>query len=123
MMSYEHKEALGKIFRGYVNILGNPQSQYRKEAAVQVAEALEELKAAGTSFEQLISEASYGGQTAGNGVQELLMLTDDGMERFIQFIRGFEVSAYDDEEDMSDIAEEQIRIAKWVKEHKKELIR
>ena len=45
------------------------------------------------------------------------------MERFIGFIRGFEVSAYDDEEDMSDIAEEQIRIAKWVKEHKKELIR
>lgn len=113
-MVYEHKEILGKLYRAYINARLNPQSQYRKDAAVNMSEALAELQASGTSFQQLMADDS---------VQELLMLTDAGMQHFVEFIQGFITSGYDDERDMSDIVDEQIRIAQWVKEHREELIR
>ena len=112
-MSYEQKEVLGKLFRGYVNIRLNPQSQYRKDAAVQMSEALNELQTFGISFDEQIKSE----------MKELLMLTDNGLQQFIEFVRNFMVSGYSEESDMSDIMDEQIRIARWVNEHKKELIR
>lgn len=112
-MSYEQKEVLGKLFRGYVNIRLNPQSQYRKDAATQMSEALNELQTSGISFDEQIKSE----------MKELLMLTDNGLQHFIEFVRNFMVLGYSDESDMSDIMDEQIRIAKWVNEHKKELIR
>ncbi|MBQ3611878.1 MAG: hypothetical protein IJA01_06385 [Firmicutes bacterium] len=113
-MSYEQKEAIGKLFRGYVNIRLNPQSQYRKDADVQMSEALNELQASGISFDAYADDGS---------LQELLMLTDGGIKAFIDFVHQFMACGYDDRDDMSDIVDEQIRIAGWVKEHKKELIR
>lgn len=112
-MSYEQKEVLGKLFRGYVNIRLNPQSQYRKDAATQMSEALNELQTSGISFDEQIKSE----------MKELLMLTDNGLQQFIEFVRNFMVSSYNDESDMSDIVDEQIRIAKWVNEHRKELVR
>ncbi len=112
-MSYEQKEVLGKLFRGYVNIRLNPQSEYRKDAAVQMSEALNELQASGMSLDSLDAES----------MQEVLMLTDVGTKAFIEFVHEFINRGYDDNEDMSDIVDEQRRIAEWVKEHKKELIR
>ena len=113
-MSYEQKEAIGKLFRGYVNIRLNPQSQYRKDAAVHMSEALNELQACGISFDAYADDGS---------LKELLMLTDGGMKAFIEFVHKFINHGYDDNDDMSDIVDEQIRIAGWVKEHRKELIR
>ncbi|MBQ3521039.1 MAG: hypothetical protein IJA50_03985 [Firmicutes bacterium] len=113
-MSYEQKEAIGKLFRGYVNISLNPQSQYRKDAAVQMSEALNELQACGISFDVYADDGS---------LKELLMLTDGGIKAFVDFVHQFMACGYDDRDDMSDIVDEQIRIAGWVKEHKKELIR
>ncbi len=112
-MSYEQKEVLGKLFRGYVNIRLNPQRQYRKDATIQMSEALNELQTFGISFDEQIKSE----------MKELLMLTDNGLQRFIEFVRSFMASGYSDESDMSDIMDEQIRITKWVNEHKKELIR
>jgi len=112
-MSYEQKEAFGKLFRGYINIRLNPQSQYRKDAAAGMTEALNELRASGLSPDKLDAES----------LQDLLMLTDGGAEAFAEFVRGFMDHGYDDKEDMSDIVDEQRRIAEWVNGHKKELIR
>lgn len=112
-MKNDQKEILGKLFKGYINIKGNPQSEYRNEAAIEMSKALEELEAMGVSFEAIAAE---------DGIKELLMLTDGGMEEFIAFVRGFMSCGYDDGQDMSDIVDEQIRIAKWVNEHRKELI-
>ena len=112
-MTYEQKESIGKLFRGYMNIVGNPQSQYRKEAAIEISDALDELLSGGVSFDEVVIDGA---------VKRLLMLTDEGMKRFIDFIHGFMKNGYDDEQSMSDIVDEQVRIAKWVKEHKKELI-
>ena len=112
-MNYDQKEILGKIFRGYIKIIGNPQSAYRNEAAVEMSEALSEIKASGTSFEELAADKEY---------QKLIMLTDAGMQRFVDFVHGFIEHGYDDAQDMSDIADEQIRIAQWVNAHRKELV-
>ena len=113
-MIYDHKEVLGKLFRGYVNIRLNPQSGYRKDASAQMSEALNELQASGISFDVLAEDGS---------LQKLLMLTDSGLPAFVDFVHRFMAYGYDDKEDMSDIVDEQIRIAQWVNEHKKELIR
>ena len=113
-MSYEQKEAIGKLFRGYVNIRLNPQSQYRKDAAVRMSEALNELQACGIAFDAYADDGS---------LQELLMMTDTGVKAFVDFVRQFMTGGYDGRDDMSDIVDEQIRIAGWVKEHRKELIR
>ncbi len=112
-MGYDQKESFGKLFRGYIKMIGNPQSEYRNEAAAEMAEALEELKASGTSFEELAADKGY---------QELVMLTDSGMQRFIDFVHSFTEHGYDDDRDMSDVVDEQIRIAQWVNAHRKELI-
>lgn len=113
-MTYDHKETLGKLFRGYVNIRLNPQSQYRNDASADMTEALNELQSSGISFDAYAEDGS---------LQKLLMLTDDGMKAFIEFVHEFMDHGYDDKDDMSDIVDQQIRIAEWVKEHKKELIR
>jgi len=111
-MTQEHKEILGRIFTTYINIRMNPQSEYRKEAAEKLTAALNELNAYGISFDQLAAEQNC---------QQMLMLTDGGMQTFRNFVSLFESSGYDDAEDMRDITDEQIRIAKWVNEHRKEL--
>lgn len=113
-MAYDMKEIFGNIFAGYINMIGNPQSEYRKENASKLRETLEELQARGVSFDALAADRAY---------QELIMVTDTGMQRFKDFVHEFIRYGYDDRLDMSDIVDEQQSIAKWVKEHKKELIR
>jgi len=112
-MIYQEKELLGKIFRGYINIRMNPQSQYRTEAASEVSGTLEEFRTLALVLED---------QDVKNEIKELLMITDTGLQRFTDFIYDFLRNGYDDREDMSEIAEEQMNIAEWVRKHKKELI-
>lgn len=112
-MEHDQKEAFGKLFRGYIKIIGNPQSEYRKEAVVEISDALSELKASGISFDELAADKEY---------RKLIMVTDAGMQRFVDFVRGFMEHGYDDAQDMSDIVDEQVRIAEWVNAHRKELI-
>lgn len=111
-MRYQEKELLGKIFRGYINIRMNPQSQYRTEAAAEMSGVLDELQ---TFF--LLTE----NEESKSEIKELLLLTDTGLERFMDFVREFMKNGYNDRADMSDIAEEQMNIAEWVRKHKKEL--
>lgn len=113
-MRYDQKEAFGRLFRGYVKMIGNPQSEHRNEAAAEMTEALGEFKASGTSFDELAADKEY---------QKLVMTTDAGMQHFVAFIHGFMEHGYDDAHDMSDIVDEQIHIAEWVNAHRKELIR
>ncbi len=107
----KRKEIFGKIFNGYFQIAGNPQSEYRKEAARDILSGLEELEVLGVTFEQL---------AAGRVYRDLTMTTEEGMANFVEFVRNFNGSIYTD--DISDIAEEQERLAKWVEAHKSELI-
>ena len=112
-MAYDMKEIFGEMFIAYINMIGNPQSEYRKEHASKLRAALENLRALGTTFDELASDKAY---------QELVMATDTGMARFKDFVHEFTISGYDDSADMSDIVDEQMEIARWVKEHRKELI-
>lgn len=107
------KEIFGRIFSGYFQIAGNPQSEHRKTAARNLAEALQELDQMGVNFEELALERAY---------QELTMTTGEGMRHFVEFIRNFRMSGMPDTDDLSDISDEQNRIANWVKTHKQELI-
>ena len=111
-MEIDRKEVFGDLFRGYIKITGNPQSVYRKEAADEIREALDQIRKSGTSFDELAADKTYA---------QLIMVTDQGMERFISFVHDFIEHGYDDVQSNSDIVDEQIRIAKWVREHKKEL--
>jgi len=107
----ERKEAFGKIFRGYFQIAGNPQSEHRKEAAQDITAGLQRLKELGVTFEELAADRVY---------RDLTMTTEKGMANFVEFVRNFNGSEYAD--DIDDIAEEQEHLAKWVNDHKSELI-
>ncbi|MDO4745405.1 MAG: hypothetical protein Q4B18_02495 [Bacillota bacterium] len=107
------KEVFGKIFSAYFQMAGNPQSEHRKEAAEEMSAALGQLKNLGTSFDELAGEKVY---------RDLTMTTDEGMANFIDFVHGFAAMGYDDGEDMAEIREEQDNLAKWVNEHKAELV-
>lgn len=107
------KEIFGRIFSGYFQIAGNPQSEHREAAARTIAEALQELDSMGVSFEELALERAY---------QELTMTTGEGMRNFFQFIRDFRMSGMPDVDDLSDVQDEQRQIAEWVKTHKQQLI-
>jgi hypothetical protein len=107
----ERKEAFGKIFSGYFQIAGNPQSEHRKEAAQDIAAGLQRLQELGVSFDQLASERVY---------RDLTMTTEQGMKNFVEFIHSFNGRAYDD--DISDIAAEQAELAQWVESHKADLV-
>lgn len=112
-MTFDEKEIMGELFRGYINIIGNPQSQYRIEAANNISDQILNAKAKGILVSELLTDAEC---------RQLLALTEKGMENFTDFIQRFQKYGYDDQSDMMDIVEEQIRIGKWVKENKKELI-
>ena len=107
----ERKAAFGKIFRGYFQIAGNPQSEYRKGAAQDIAEGLQRLQELGVTFDQLAADRLY---------RDFTMTTEKGMVNFVEFVHNFDGSKYDD--DISDIAVEQAELAKWVETHKAELV-
>lgn len=108
----KRKESFGKIFSAYFQLSGNPQSEHRKYAAKEMAVALNELNALGTSFDELAAQKVY---------RNLTMTTEQGMDNFISFVHYFMAAGYNDSDDMSDIREEQERISKWVMEHKEEM--
>jgi hypothetical protein len=105
------KEIFGKIFSAYFQIAGNPQSEYRKEAAQDIAAGLKRLQELGVTFDQLAAERVY---------RDLTMTTEQGMKNFVEFIHNLNGSAYDD--DISDIAAEQAELSQWVEAHKAELV-
>lgn len=107
----ERKEAFGKIFRGYFQIAGNPQREHRKEAAQDITAGLQCLQELGVTFEELSADRVY---------RDLTMTTEKGMANFVEFVRDFNGREYAD--DIDDIAEKQERLAKWVNDHKSELI-
>ena len=113
-MRQEYKEVLEKIYTCYINIQSNPQRQYREEAAETLRTTIYELEKSNMRFEDIISNEDC---------SSVLMITSDGLEALKKFVTKFINAGYDDKEEMSDIADEQIRLGKWVKEHKKELVK
>lgn len=107
------KEVFGKIFSAYFNLAGNPQSDHRKEAAEDMANALAELNSLGTSFDELIAQKAY---------RDLTMATEKGLDNFASFVHQFMLQGYNDYDDIADISDEQERLAKWVGQHKEELV-
>lgn len=98
------KELFGRIFSGYFEVAGNPQSNHRKSAAEDMREALRELESMGVSFDELASERAY---------RNLTMMTEKGIDRFVDFVHEFSRGGWTQEDDMSDLAEEQERLSKW----------
>lgn len=109
----ERKEAFGKIFSGYFQIAGNPQSEHRKEAAKGINEGLKRLEELGVTFDELASQKAY---------IKLTMATEKGMENFITFIHEFIKSGGKFEDDISDIEEEQRRLAGWARANRQQLV-
>lgn len=103
----ERKEVFGRLFSGYFQIAGNPQSEHRKEAAKGIKEALDDLQRLGVTFDELASQKVY---------RNLTMTTEKGMENFIQFIHEF-MAGKEFDDDISDIKDEQERVAKWITEN------
>lgn len=113
-MRQEYKEILEKIYTCYINIQTNPQRQYREEAAEKLGDTMDEMDKSNMSLEDIISSEDC---------CSVLMITNEGLEALKKFISRFINVGYDDNEELSHIADEQIRLGKWVKEHKKELVR
>ena len=105
------KEVFGKIFSGYFQIAGNPQSDHRKEAVQNIEAGLKELQELGVTFDQLAAEKVY---------RDLTMTTEQGMDNFIEFIHGFDGSGYEDVPD--EVKAEQEALAAWVTAHKEQLV-
>lgn len=101
------KAVFGRIFSAYVQLMGNPQSEYRKEAAQLIAGGLAELQAMGENVYNLAGNEIY---------RNLAMVTEIGMANFVKFIQSFNGSVYDD--DVSEIAAEQQELAQWVRENR-----
>ena len=100
----ERKAVFGRIFSGYFQIAGNPQSEHRRKAAKGISDALKELEKLGVTFDELAADKVY---------RKLTMTTEKGMNNFIDFIHVFMKSGGIYEDDISDIADEQQRLAKW----------
>lgn len=107
------KEIFGKIFSGYFQIAGSPQSDYRKEAAQDIALGLQELQSLGVSFDELAADRVY---------RELTMTTEKGMENFVDFVHDFIRSGSVYEDDISEIKAEQQELAAWARANKEQLI-
>lgn len=101
------KAVFGRIFSAYAQLMGNPQSEYRKEAAQEISAGLAELQAMGENVYNLAGDETY---------RDLAMATEAGMANFVKFIQTFNGSVYDD--DVSDIAAEQDELAQWVRENR-----
>ncbi len=108
----ERKEEFGKIFSGYFQIAGNPQREHRKEAAKGITEGLKKLEELGVTFDELASQRAY---------IKLTMLTEKGMSNFVDFVHDFIRNGCDFDDDISDISEEQERIARWAAQNKAQL--
>ena len=100
----ERKELFGRILSGYIEITGNPQSDHRRSAEKEINEALRELNSRGLTFDQLISQRAY---------MKLTMMTDKGISNFAEFVRSFSEGRYTSDEDISELREEQERLACW----------
>lgn len=110
--SFKQKEAMRRILNGYMQITGNPQAEYRREAADDMAEALRWLESTGLDFDEMISDEAY---------RDILMMTEAGFANFIEFVHSFAAGGYVYDDRTDDIAEEQAMIAEWVKENKERL--
>lgn len=108
----ERKDAFRRIFNGYMQMTGNPQQEYRREAAEDMAAALRWLRDSGADFDEMASDEGY---------QKLIMTTEKGLENFVAFVRSFTASGYVFDDGINDIASEQAAIAEWVKENKDKL--
>ena len=109
----ERKAVFGRIFSGYFQIAGNPQKEHRQKAAKGISDALKELDRLGATFDELAADKVY---------RNLTMTTEKGMNNFIDFIHAFMKSGGIYEDDISDIADEQQRLAKWAAANRAALI-
>lgn len=105
------KEAFGKIFSAYVQIIGNPQSEYRKDAERDITVGIQELQTLGVTFDQLAMQPVY---------RNLTMTTEKGMASFVDFVHRY-LEGDKTDQSLDDIQEEQDEIAAFVQAHKVEL--
>lgn len=109
----KRKEVFGRLFSGYFEAECNPQSHHRKEAIKDIGKALDELNNLGVSFDVLANSKVY---------RDLTMATETGIANFIEYIHRYmngDISVKDEERSM---AEEQDKVAEWVKTHKDEIV-
>lgn len=105
------KEVFGKIFAAYVQITGNPQGEYRKDAEVDITAGIQELQALGVTFDQLAMQPVY---------RNLTMTTDKGMAAFVDFVHKYLDGGLADQS-LDGIQAEQDEIAAFVQAHQEEL--
>lgn len=110
----ERKEVFGRIFRDYICINGNPQQDRRLEAVKDLKTALSELERMGVTFAELAQQKAY---------RQLTMTTEEGMDRFIDFIKTFQkTEMVADAIELAHLKEERERIYRWAKEHASQLV-
>lgn len=110
----ERKEVFGRIFRDYIRICGNPQREHRQEAVRDLKAALSELDQMGITFAELVQQKAY---------RQLTMTTEEGMERFADFIEEFQkTGTAEDAVDLTHLKDEQEKIGRWAKENADKLV-
>ena len=109
----ERKEIFGKIFTAYFNIFGNPQQEHRSAAVRDLQDGLDRLDSLGASFDELAQNRAF---------KNLTMLTDAGMERFIDYVRRFRETGEAKGAVDHDMEDEQKQAGRWISEHLQELV-
>ncbi len=109
----KRKEIFGRLFSGYFEAECNPQEHHRKEAIKDIGKALDELDELGVTFDELADSRVY---------RNLTMATEKGIANFIDYIHRYMNGDISEADDAGSLAEEQNKAAKWVKNHRAEVM-
>jgi len=99
------RESFYHIFHAYLQMIGNPQGEYRQTAEYELADGLKTLASLEISFEQL---AEY------DAFRKLTMTNDAGMQNFVDFVDYF-VKEKSIDVMTDEITVRQEEIARWVR--------
>jgi len=102
------KELFGRVYNGYIDLIGNPQKAHRDAAEKRIREGLQAFRAKGMDFF---------GIAALPAMKRVTMLNDAGYDRFLAYIRRIADGAEVSDDDVSATADEQRRVAAWVREN------
>ena len=102
------KELFGRVYNGYIDLIGNPQKAHRDTAEKQIREGLQAFQQKQMDFFRIAALPA---------MKKVTGLSAGGYERFLTVIRRIAEGHSFTDEDVSRTAEEQRRIGAWARQN------